>query len=1105
MLSEGQLTLFAPKAPANRLICRGPRAGLRVRRAIEFVRREGAATEIVIVAPSLDAAGWVARGAAAAKGGSFGWHRFTLARLAGFLAAPILAARGQTPAGALPREAVCARLVHRLGAAKLGRFGRIADRPGLPRALARALDELRLAQIPPSELGDRDVAELLLAYESELVALGMADRAEVLRVATEAVDAGERHPLTGKPLVLIDVAIESERERGLVAALASRAERWLATVPTGDERTWSALSSLGNVDVVDEPRDTTTALGRLQAGLFSSSLAPGRAGDDVAVLSAPGESREAVEIARYLQREAERGVPFDRMAILLRSPLSYRAHLAEALRRAGIPVHFARGTIRPHAAGRAFLALLACATEGLSARRFAEYLSVGEVAKADTEGAPPKALSSTERWVPPDEETLPSGAARASEPADPSAETEDDREIVTGDAATALGSLRAPRLWERLLVDAAVIGGLGRWQARLAGLRHKLVLDLEELRRRDPDDARSKAVERDIAALDSLRGYALPLLADLADLAPPKQAAWGEWIDRLQALATRTLRHPERVLSVLAELCPMAEVGPVDLHEVRLVLERRLTDLAVPPTDRPFGRVYVAAVEEARGLSFDVVFLPGLAERLFPQKVTEDPILPDRERARQGARLRTNADRSARERLFLRIAVGAADHKLVVSYPRLDVEQSRPRTPSFYGLEVLRAAEGRLPGFDELARRAEMVGGARLGWPAPERPIDAIDAAEHDLSLLHDLLNSPEKQTEGKARYLLGVNPHLARALRFRARRWLKAWTRADGLVDPDPAARPALAEHGLDKRSFSPTALQQYAVCPYKFVLYAVHKLAPREEPVELEELDPLQRGSLIHEVEFELLGRLRDHDLLPVAPAKLDKARALLDVVLDEVAKRYKEELSPAIERVWDDGIASIRADLREMLRQSADETEWVPAHFELSFGLTDRRARDPSSVDEPLVLGCGIRLRGSIDLVEKRADGSIRATDYKTGKARVSDGAIIGGGETLQPVLYALALEQRFPDTRVDSGRLYYCTSNGEFREVVIPLDDEARQAAADVAAAVGGALKEGFLPAAPQARACEYCDYQPVCGPYEELRVSKKKQDRLVPLANLRKRV
>src|SRR5258707_14426730 len=131
------------------------------------------------------------------------------------------------------------------------------------------------------------------------------------------------------------------------------------------------------------------------------------------MLCAPVVSRVCVEIARLLQREAEQGVPFDRMAVLLRSPLSYRAHLEEALRRASIPAHFARGTIRPDPAGRAFLALLACASDGLSARRFAEYLSLGEVADATAEGKPPAPAPETERWFPPDEELVPEAMVRA--------------------------------------------------------------------------------------------------------------------------------------------------------------------------------------------------------------------------------------------------------------------------------------------------------------------------------------------------------------------------------------------------------------------------------------------------------------------------------------------------------------------------------------------------------------------------------------------------------------------------------------------------------------------------------------------------------------------
>src|SRR5205823_14094189 len=79
----------------------------------------------------------------------------------------------------------------------------------------------------------------------------------------------------------------------------------------------------------------------------------------------------------------------------------------------------------------------------------------------------------------------------------------------------------------------------------------------------------------------------------------------------------------------LAEIEPMAPIGPIDLDEVQLVLGPRLRELTVPPARRRYGAVFVAPAEAARGLAFDVVFVPGLAEKLFPRKIVEDPILLD--------------------------------------------------------------------------------------------------------------------------------------------------------------------------------------------------------------------------------------------------------------------------------------------------------------------------------------------------------------------------------------------------------------------------------------------------------------------------------------------
>src|SRR5207249_5063202 len=129
------------------------------------------------------------------------------------------------------------------------------------------------------------------------------------------------------------------------------------------------------------------------------------------------------------------------------------------------------------------------------------------------------------------------------------------------------------------------------------------------------DEARVQHFQRELRDLGALREFALPLLDALSSL--PREASWGEWLDPLTALATRALREPARVLSLLAELAPMGPVGPVSLGEVRVVLGRRLSELSVPPSGKRHGKVFIAPVAAVRGLSFDSVFVPGLAEKLF--------------------------------------------------------------------------------------------------------------------------------------------------------------------------------------------------------------------------------------------------------------------------------------------------------------------------------------------------------------------------------------------------------------------------------------------------------------------------------------------------------
>lgn len=1084
-----------------------PRAAERIGAARVWLRDLPAGTEALVIAHAREAAEDLARDLCAARTAVFGIHCLSLNELVGILAADWLAALGIAPAVGLANEAVAARALFRLrGSNALACYEPVAERPGLPAALARTLLELRLNRITPADLAalktDGEALGALLAqYEHELENAGLGDRATLLGAATEAALATPSGRLIGAPVLMLDVAIESVLERDFISALAARAPHLLATVPAGDTQslrmTAAALSlPLPDAQAETESHAAESSLFQLQDFLFSDRPVPkGPLDETVTLTSAPGEMHECVEIARRIRAEARRGVPFDRIAVLLHAPARYGPCLEEALGRAGVPAYFARGTARPEPGGRALLALLACAAERLSARRFAEYLSLGQVPNPPATPTTGKdtADGTSAEFVLPGPESRP-GFLPATLDSAPGANAEG---AEAGDSSAAARPIRAPWRWEKLIVEASVIGGEERWQRRLEGLREEFRLKRGDVA---DDDARAAMLERRISDLDDLSAAALPLIARLAALA--REAPWGRWLSELRELCAAAIAEREHVLSALAELQPMAPVGPVGLDEVRAVLAERLGRLEAPPARRRYGAVFVAPTRYARGFIFDVVIVPGLAERLFPGKLAEDPLLLDAARRQLSPDLALQADRLGAERLALRLAVGAARERLVASYPRVDLDQGRPRVPSFYALELMRAAEGEIPGFEELARRAALKTAGRMGWPAPDDENLAIDDAEFDLAVLERLRSGDPAATVGAAHYLLGASEHLGRSLRARARRWLRRWTPADGLVDPDPGARRALARHRLDARSFSPTALQNFAACPYRFFLYAVWKLEPREEIEALEVIDPLTRGALFHEAQFELLTELKAAALLPLAPAHLDEVLKRADRALERVALRYREKLAPAIERVWRDGIDSLRADLSEWLRRAAQDPEhWRPERFELAFGLAGRGQADPGSSAEPVALDLGLKLRGSIDLVERGPDNRLRATDHKTGRPWAPRGVVIGGGRILQPVLYAMAAERLLAEP-VAAGRLYYCTAAGGFEERIVPLDATARDGGRKLIETVGGALEDGFLPAAPGDGECARCDYRRVCGPYEERRVELKPKARVRPLMELR---
>ncbi|HTS66764.1 MAG TPA: PD-(D/E)XK nuclease family protein [Candidatus Acidoferrales bacterium] len=946
---------------------------------MEFVSRWAGKAPVIAIAATREAAGEVAL--AACGDALVGVQRAAFRDLVLELSAAAMNRSAIVPVSRVVREALAARVAaEALRAGRLTYFAPVAGFPGFPRALAETFEEVRLNRTTPEQ---PDLALLLRAYESELAGRGFADHAARVAMALSSIADRFRDTV----VVALDLALRTRSESELLEAiLASSRQRLVLSIgdTSGGGLTGLSLGGLRERD-----------------GSFE-------------IFSTSGEALECVEIARRILRAA---IPFDETAILLRSPERYQPLIMEALRRAGIPAHCTRGARRPDAAGRALLALLRCAEERLSASRFAEYLSLGQM---------------------PDEE----------EP-------------------------RTPVAWERLLVDAAVIGGPERWAARLAGLREELY---RRCRLEEDEDERAR-IERRIASLDNLRDFALPIVERLAAL--PGRATWGDWLDALNALSETTIRDPERIAEFLEELEPLSDIGPVGLSEVLLVIGPRLNTLASTPKDSRFGKVWISGIAEARGLAFRQVFAPGVNEGLFPRPPSEDLL---------GVR------RDEEDAELLRIAAACASERLVLSFSRLDLLTGRERVPSFYAFVAHRAAGGGEMGVREFEDQARSRTGTRIGWPAPADPTDAIDDAEFDLATLAPL-------AKGSGQYLKSLPGRAVASLRARWTRWHKTWKPADGLY-VEEIGTADLKPYLLSARPWSPSALQQYARCPYRFALHGIFGLRPAERPSGIQRMEPVTRGQIYHEVQFELLRALEARGMLPVTAANLAGALEILAAVMENVAAREQAELAPAIPQIWRAEVQSLHTDLRGWLQQNAAlEADWTPQFYELSFGLADPAGRDPRSRKEPVRIDNQILLRGSIDLVERHRTGVLRVVDHKTGRMPDPRPEVVGQGEVLQPMLYALAAGQMLNE-EISSGRLYYSTIAQNYAVVDVPVNEWNRRRTARALHIIDGAVRDGFLPAAPRRNGCKGCEYLPVCGPYEEERVHAKSQAELKELKELR---
>lgn len=527
----------------------------------------------------------------------------------------------------------------------------------------------------------------------------------------------------------------------------------------------------------------------------------------------------------------------------------------------------------------------------------------------------------------------------------------------------------------------------------------------------------------------------------------------------------------------------------LDLDEWSSLVTGALESIGLERLGGRGGGVQILDVIEARGRTFEHLFLLGMNKGIFPRTVREDPALPDSLRqvlGREGHGVLPDLPRKlagyAEER-FLFAQLCSASPNVTLSW-QVATDDNQEATPSPLVERLLWSSPAKR------VRSPQSI--------APSAEAQAAPRTEFENGIRAALWGSRRNLEANLTAAVPGDQKSTARAL-SRARLGI-----VDELNQPSgpesqlgpyfgfigPAVDPA------DPRLSQPlyvTTLERFATCPWQTFLERVLRLETLPDPVDiLPGLEPFAIGQLVHRVLEQLVAQGFDQNPSSLEEARSHDARSAPWPVEEEL-KRTVDRQADLVARdqgiVWDGYSAILGAVVMPFLEQ-ARELIWSspeggrPVAVEMDCGV----AVGQGEVVETL--------RFKADRVDSIA-GRLMLTDYKTSRHGVSRSktqktrdrhllAEIGKGRLLQAAAYAKAAGH--PE---DSGRYVFLrpdfTGTQESRIVSLQNSDVEIQHAFETAVStlLGSWHGGTFFPRLvepdrdSEPRACQYCAVAEAC--------------------------
>jgi ATP-dependent helicase/nuclease subunit B len=258
---------------------------------------------------------------------------------------------------------------------------------------------------------------------------------------------------------------------------------------------------------------------------------------------------------------------------------------------------------------------------------------------------------------------------------------------------------------------------------------------------------------------------------------------------------------------------------------------------------------------------------------------------------------------------------------------------------------------------------------------------------------------------------------------------------------------------------------------------------------------LDPLSRGSELHELYATLLRRTRDGNRRPNA-----EDRAWLITQTKQRLHKLNQEMPAATPEIFERESKDFLADVELFIEAESNSSESTPIGFEVSFGrplnASDERLARRESVELDLGDGLALRFAGRMDRIDKVGKTTFEVLDYKTGGYWRDDWkGTFNGGRRLQHALYGLAavelLKAQYKNPKVEAGVYYFSTHKGRQERHVIkapPLENVAQ-----VIRDLRSVIAKGALSQSPNESDCKYCSYLGGCWVYGDGQLEKKFED------------